>query len=103
MESINIAVIGADGVGKSSFIQRAWRSQRPPSLVTTMRVDVDGMPYQVTFVELDLEGFDIGEEQPIQWPKQIGGHMMPRMDGALVLYDVMNRESIKCLPQAMGE
>ncbi|KAK0706454.1 ras guanine nucleotide exchange factor domain-containing protein [Lasiosphaeria miniovina] len=102
MDAINIAVIGADGVGKSSLIQRALRSQRPPSLVTTVRQEVDGSSYQVTLVELDLEVFDVDPEQPIQWPKQVGGHMLPRIDGALVLYDVINKDSIRYLPQAMS-
>ena len=104
MDSINIAVIGADGVGKSAFIQRALRLPRAPSLnVTSLRQDVDGIPHLVTLVELDLEVFDVANDQPIQWPKQIGGHMVPRMDGALVLYDVMNKESIRDLPEPMSK
>jgi len=104
MENINIAIIGADGVGKSSFIQQALRFLRPPSLnVTAIRLDIDAVPYLVTLVELDLEVFDVDPDQPIQWPKQIGGHMIPRMDGALILYDVMNKESIRDLSPTMGE
>ncbi|KAK3315050.1 ras guanine nucleotide exchange factor domain-containing protein [Apodospora peruviana] len=104
METINIAVIGADGVGKSAFIQGALRLPRPPNLnVTAIRQDIDGVPYLVTLVELDLENFvDVNSDLPIQWPKQIGGHMVPRMDGALILYDVMNRESIRELPPTMS-
>ncbi|KAK4212864.1 hypothetical protein QBC37DRAFT_287160 [Rhypophila decipiens] len=103
METVNIAVIGADGVGKSAFIQRALSLSRPPGLnVTTVRLDVDGVLYLVTIVELDIEGFDVNPDLPIQWPKQINGHMVPRMDGAMILYDVMNRESIRDLPQTMS-
>jgi GTPase SAR1 family protein len=104
MESINIAVIGANGVGKSAFIQRALRLPRAPTTsLTRIRQDLDGTPYAVTLVELDLEVFDVDPEQPIQWPKQIGGHMVTHMDGALILYDVMNKESIRDLPPTMGE
>lgn len=104
METINIAVIGADGVGKSAFIHRALSLPRPPSLnVNTVRLDVDAVIYLVTIVELDLESFDLNSDLPIQWPKQIDGQMVPRMDGALILYDVMNRESIRDLPQTMCE
>ncbi|KAK0612879.1 ras guanine nucleotide exchange factor domain-containing protein [Bombardia bombarda] len=103
MESINIAVIGADGVGKSSFVQQALKLPRQPSLnVTALRQDVDGVTYVVTLVELDLEVFDLDPEQPIQWPKQIGGHMVPRMDGALILYDVTNMESSRDIPTTMA-
>ncbi|KAK0705297.1 ras guanine nucleotide exchange factor domain-containing protein [Lasiosphaeris hirsuta] len=101
METINIAVIGADGVGKSSFVQRV--SPRPPNHnVTTFRHDIDGTPHLVTLVELDLEVFEVDPNQPIQWPKQIGGHMVPRMDGALILYDVTNKESIRDLSSTLA-
>ena len=51
--------------------------------------------YTVSLIEIELESFDINPERRIQWPKQINGHIVPRMDGALLLYDVMNRESIQ--------
>ncbi len=104
MDTVNIAVIGADGVGKSSFIQRALRLPRPPTTnITSLRQDVDGIPHVVTLVELDLEIFDVEPTQPVQWPKQANGHMVPRVDGAMILYDVMNKESIRDLPPTMCE
>ncbi|KAH8899626.1 ras GEF [Thozetella sp. PMI_491] len=103
MDSINIAVIGAEGVGKSAFIQRALRLPRPPTAnLTQLRQDVDGIPHAVTLTELDLELFDVDPDQPVQWPKQANGHMAPRMDGAMILYDVMNKESIRELPPTMS-
>lgn len=102
METINIAVIGADGVGKSAFIQRALRLPRPPGTnITAIRLDIEGVPHIVTLIELDLEFFDVDPRQQIKWPKQINGHMVPRIDGALILYDVMNRESVKELPPTL--
>ncbi|KAK2071917.1 hypothetical protein P8C59_006302 [Phyllachora maydis] len=103
MEPINIAVIGANGVGKSAFVQRALRLPRPPILNTTsLRQDFEGVPYVVTLIELDLEVFDVDPAQPVQWPKQISGHTLPPMDGVLMLYDVMNKDSIRDLPQTMA-
>ncbi|KAK5660934.1 hypothetical protein OQA88_12308 [Cercophora sp. LCS_1] len=103
MEPINIAIIGAEGVGKSSFVQRILRSPRPPNHnVTTFRQELDGTVRLVTLVELDLEGFELDSSQPIQWPKQIGGHMVPRMDGALILYDVTNKESVRDLASTLA-
>ncbi|KAJ0294710.1 hypothetical protein CBS470a_000622 [Colletotrichum nupharicola] len=61
---------------------------------------VDNVTYGVTLIELDLEYFELNPLQPIQWPKQINGHIVPRVDGALIIYDVMNKESMKELPQA---
>ncbi|KAL2195785.1 ras guanine nucleotide exchange factor domain-containing protein [Corynascus similis CBS 632.67] len=96
MEPINVAVIGAVGVGKSTFIQQLRRAPRPSSLnITTLRHELDGASHLVTLVELDLEGIDLDPNQPVHWPKQIGGHSVPRMDGALILYDAVNEASMQ--------
>nr|XP_036584241.1 ras guanyl-nucleotide exchange factor [Colletotrichum truncatum]KAF6793630.1 ras guanyl-nucleotide exchange factor [Colletotrichum truncatum] len=101
MESLNVAVIGASGVGKSSFVQRVLGLSRPPiTNASSVRMVVDNVTYGVTLIELDLEYFELDPSQPIQWPKQINGHIVPRVDGALLLYDVANKESMKELPQA---
>ena len=103
MADINIAVIGSAGVGKSTLIQRAFGSRTAPtSIASSQRMSVDHVIYTVSLIELDLESFDIKSDTRIQWPKQINGHIVPRMDGALLLYDVMNRESIVDLPQALS-
>jgi len=104
MESINIAIIGAEGVGKSAFVQRSRGATRPPNQnITQMRYEVDGVQYYVTLVELDLEGIELDPRQPIQWPKQISGCMVPRMDGALILYDVTDKETVRELETIMCE
>lgn len=103
MESYNIAVIGATGVGKSSFVQRVLDLTRPPiSNASTVRKVVDNVNHMITLLELDLEYFELNPSQPIQWPKQINGHIVPRVDAALILYDVTNKESIRELPQTVG-
>ncbi|KAI1855170.1 hypothetical protein JX266_000035 [Neoarthrinium moseri] len=102
MESINIAVIGANGVGKSHFVQRAMSLSRTPGIQpSTARIHFDSVPYAVTLFELDLEYFDVDPERQIQWPRQIGGALMPAIHGVLLLYDVMNRDSIIELPQTL--
>ena len=104
METVNIAVIGADGAGKSSFIQRAMRLPKPPTTgVTGMRIDVDGKPFVVTMIELDLEHFDVDANSKIRWPKNTSGNTVPHIDGALMLYDVTNKESIRDLPSTLGK
>jgi GTPase SAR1 family protein len=103
MESYNIAIIGADAVGKSSFVQRVLGLSRPPVTNTSnARLAVDSITHIVTLVELDLEHFELYPSQPIQWPKQINGHIVPRVDAALILYDVTAQESIRQLPQTIG-
>lgn len=103
MDSYNIAVIGADAVGKSTFVQRVLGLSRPPVTNSSNgRVVVDNVTHVVTLLELDLEHFELNPSQPIQWPKQINGHIVPRMDAALILYDVTTEESIRQLPQTVG-
>ncbi|KFA61163.1 hypothetical protein S40285_02197 [Stachybotrys chlorohalonatus IBT 40285] len=101
MENYYIAVIGATGVGKSSFVQRVLGLPRPPfTNATSVRLAIDNTSHMITLLELDLEYFELNPNQPVQWPKQINGHIVPRVDAALVLYDVMNQGSIRDLPQA---
>ncbi|KAL2185171.1 ras GEF [Thermothelomyces heterothallicus CBS 203.75] len=103
MEPINIAVIGAVGVGKSTFIQHLRRTPRPSSSnITTLRHELDGASHLVTLVELDLEGIELDPNQPVHWPKQIGGHSVPRMDGAMILYDAVNEASMREVPPIMA-
>ncbi|KAI2632032.1 ras GEF [Hypoxylon sp. NC1633] len=103
MESLNICVIGANGVGKSHFIQRAMSLPRVPGPnPTTNCINIDNIPYAVTLFELDLEYFDVDPDRQIKWPKQMGGAILPRVNGVLLLYDVMNRESIIELPQTLN-
>ncbi|KAI8624012.1 ras GEF [Xylariaceae sp. FL1651] len=103
MESLNIAVIGANGVGKSHFIQKAMSLARVPGPnPTTARIIIDNIPYAVTLFELDLEYFDVDPDRQVQWPKQMGGTILPRVNGVLFLYDVMNRDSIIELPQTLN-
>ncbi|RDL39275.1 Ras GEF [Venustampulla echinocandica] len=103
MSDINIAVIGSSGVGKSTLIQRALGLRAlPVSIASSLRMSVDNVEYTVSLIELDLDAFDIVPDRRIEWPKQINGHIVPRMDGALLLYDVMNRETIAALPQTLN-
>lgn len=104
MESYTIAVIGSAGAGKSTFIQKVLGLSRPPiASSASVRLVVDNVTHGVSLFELDLENFDqTASSQTIQWPKQINGHIVPRPDAALLLYDVTNKASIRPLPQAMS-
>jgi GTPase SAR1 family protein len=104
METLNIAIIGATGIGKSTFVQRVLGLSRPPiSNASSVRMAVDNVAYNLTLLELDLEYFDMSPSQPIQWPKQVNGHIVPRVDGALILYDVTCKDSILELPRTLGK
>lgn len=101
---INIAVIGSPGVGKSTLIQRAFgRRTLPTSVPSSIRMSVDHVAYTVNLIELDLESFDIPSNGRIHFPKQIDGlYTLPRMDGGLVLYDVMHEPSTTNIPQVLS-
>ncbi|KAG9248196.1 ras guanine nucleotide exchange factor domain-containing protein [Calycina marina] len=100
---INIAVIGSAGVGKSSLIQRALGLQSlPTAIASSLRMSVDNVIYTVSMVEFDLDSLGIVPNHRIQWPKQIKWQIVPKIDGALLLYDVMNRDSITELPQTLN-
>lgn len=115
MESLSIAVIGAYGVGKSQFIQTAMSlppssKPLPPSpdpKPITARIVLDNVPYTVALFELDLQYFESeyfdGQHRQVKWPKQMNGAILPRVNGALFLYDVMNRESINYLPETLSK
>lgn len=105
MDTITIAIIGANGVGKSAFIQRALKLSRLPNqnIVTFNWTEFDGSQHVVNALEVDLEAFDMEMNGPIRWPKQANGQMAPPVDGALVLYDVMNKDSINPLTQTLCE
>lgn len=104
MLDLNIAVIGSAGVGKSTFIQGSLGLQNIPATATSsVRISLNNAPYTVSLIELGLESFNMLPGRQIHWPKQADGHVVPRIDGAFVLYDVMDKESAGEVPQILGE
>lgn len=104
MEEINIAVLGASTVGKSTFIQRAFDLQTIPSSPFTLRkMSIDGNIYLVRLIELAYDDLDLDDHKRIRWPDTIGGTPVPVIDGAFTLYDVMNRESLVQVPETLSK
>ena len=47
---------------------------------------------------------DIDEDDlTVNWPETIGDKMMPRIDGALVLYDITDDSSLEGIPEMLSE
>lgn len=65
-----MAVIGSSGVGKSTFIQKAFDLPSLPLRgdMPKIRLSVDRMPCSVKLVELDAGRIDF-EQNPPQWPR----------------------------------
>ncbi|KAF2093287.1 ras GEF [Rhizodiscina lignyota] len=101
MHEINIAVLGAAGVGKSSFIQRVFDHRAPPTLtVTPRKMSIDGEEYTVRLIELSFDDLEF-DDSHITWPDAADSRPLPPIDGVLTLYDVMNKESLTDVPETL--
>jgi hypothetical protein len=104
MHEINIAVVGTKGVGKSSFIQRVFDHRALPTLtVTPRKMSIDGQEHTVRLIELPFDSLDIDEgARRINWPETADSRPLPPIDGVLVLYDVMDKDSLRPIKPALG-
>lgn len=103
LPDINIAVLGAEGVGKSTFVQKALEfSGPPPSQASERVISIKGNDYLVRLLELPIDDVDI-DEDTIEWPETIENKIMPRIDGALTLYDVKDEGSLDSIPEMLSE
>lgn len=102
MQDINICLLGDNGVGKSAFIQRAFDIQTTvPSTITSRKMSVDGNVYTVRLLELSFSDITIDDGGRLIWPNIIND-LQVRIDGALALYDIMNQESLRHIPETLG-
>ncbi|KAF2143266.1 uncharacterized protein K452DRAFT_297029 [Aplosporella prunicola CBS 121167] len=96
---INIGVIGDGRVGKSLFIDRAFDLRNSSTRRSaSRRMSVDGTVYTVRLLEIPFADVNIEHDDRLVWPDTIDGQAAPRIDGALMLYDVMNQESLAQVP-----
>jgi hypothetical protein len=104
MREINIMVVGASGVGKTTFIQRAHDLRLPPkSALCARNLLVSNVLHTVRLIELDFDESLIANDKRITWPKRLDGEILPPIDGVLALYDVLNGDSIIKLPELLGK
>ncbi|KAF2460503.1 ras guanine nucleotide exchange factor domain-containing protein [Lineolata rhizophorae] len=103
MQHINIAVLGADKVGKSTFIQKSLELRAKPSSATASRkMAIDGCVYVVRLIELEFDDLYIEEDELVRWPDTVDDMATPRIDGTLILYDVMNKDSLTQVPEMLN-
>lgn len=101
---VTIAVVGAPAVGKSTFIRCALDlKQRPDSPASAKRMSLDGVVYQVQLLEIELDTVHVTADQQVEWPGTVINQPLTQVDGALALYDVMNKESLTHLPELISE
>lgn len=103
IRDVCIAVVGARGVGKSTFIQKAYDLKSPSTkdMVSSKIMTVERSQCNVILVELDWAKLDF-LSQPLVWPRMAAdGQRLPFVDGVLILYDVTNQESISKLSESL--
>lgn len=104
MPEINIAVVGAAGVGKSTFIQRALALRGPSTgILCKRKMCINGVIYAVCLIELELEYLDLDEARRIRWPTRLNDLDLPRIHGALVCYESQSERSIASVPRILSE
>jgi ABC-type cobalamin/Fe3+-siderophores transport system ATPase subunit len=99
---VTLVVLGAQGVGKSTFIQNSFDLRSPsPSAIAIQKMSLDDVVYLVRLVEMSLDAIVITESNRINWPKSLKGIEVPPVDGVLALYDVTNQQSISGIPDLL--
>lgn len=95
MQEVTLAVLGGAKVGKSTFVQCALDMKAPPiSSCTTKKVSLEGTVSVLRLYEFQLKNIKISQDCSIIWPRLAGDDATPRIDGALVLFDVMDQTSL---------
>ena len=104
VQEVSLAVLGAPAVGKSTFVHCALDLKKPStSPVASKKVSLEGQISIVRLFELGLDDVEVTSEQSMRWPERVGAECMPRIDGVLALYDVMNQSSIAPIPPLLSE
>ena len=105
-EDINevvIAVLGGDAVGKSTFVHLALDLKKmTTSTIASKKVSLEGLISMVRLVKVNIDEVDI-EDESLKWPENIGEQKIPSIDGALVMYNVLDPSSIATVPPVLSE
>lgn len=104
MPELNFAVVSERGAGKSTFVRCALDLEKPAkSPASSKEMSLEGEAFLISLFEVQLGELVITGDQQIRWPQVVEHKVMPRIDGALVLFDVMNRDSICNVPDLLSE
>lgn len=104
MQEITLAVLGAAKTGKSTFVQCALDLKKPAvSAASIKKVSLEGATSVLRLVELSIDEVGMTINHEIDWPERLGDQAISRIDGALLLYDVTNQDSIAQVPSVLGK
>ena len=73
----------------------------PRSPITSKKVSLEGSISVVRLIELDVTEISI-IDNALRWPKIVDGYPVLRIDGLLLLYDVLNYATFDALPAVLG-
>ena len=103
VNEVIIAVLGADAVGKSTFVQHALDLKKAVTApISSKKVSLEGSISVVRLVEVDIGEVGI-EDESLAWPESVGHNPFPAIDGVLVMYNVLDPSSIAPLPPLLSE
>ena len=108
MREVILAVLGAKDAGKSTFVRCALDLKKPAtSPSATKKVSLEGVVSVLRLLEVQINDISIDSDENVLWPQtsdgQSGGQSLSRVDGVLVLYDVMNQSSLTRVPSVLSE
>lgn len=86
-------------------MQKALGLTSPPSTqAAERRISIEGTDYLVRMLELPVDEVDIdNDDLTVSWPETIEDKVMPKIDGALTLYDVKDQGSLESIPEMLSE
>ena len=75
-----------------------------PSQAGERKIAIEGSDYLVRLLELPLDDVDIDDDDlTVSWPETIEDKMLPKIDGALTLYNVKDKGSLENIPEMLSE
>ena len=99
---ITVAVIGEASTGKSTFIRCALDLKRPMTGTSaTKKVSLEGEVSALRLLEVQISALAMLSDEDTSQAVGGLGQTMDHLDGALLMYDITNKESIRSIPQIL--
>lgn len=101
---VTVAVIGESTTGKSTFIHCALDLKRQMiDSSATKKVSLEGEVSTLRLLEVPMSAIGLSDDGALSLPLRVGGQEISHIDGALVIYDVMNRDSVERVPEVLSK
>ena len=101
---ITVAVLGESMTGKSTFIQCALDLKRHVTgSSATKKVSLEGEVSTLRLLEIPMSVLELPSDCGLTLPLRVGGQDIFHIDGALVIYDVMDKTSIARIPKVLSK